>query len=412
MGFLAKHYAAFFERNIFERIIIYALLSSALVKLIFELALGQWGFAQAQNKQWFFYSFLMLDYALGYKKLLNFRVTFNPQSAFAILLLVMVAHGLFVGIYNHNYPFVIFNDTVPILMIALNIIRMQSSAEMSQPIDLYRLLREGIVILTFTSICAMLAHLRGSPALLSLENSTIFYPLLFAVLYKKKGIPLWVYGLSACLMALSMTDLNRTTLAFLGVSAGIYFLHRMSQSPVRAMGIIVAAVALVTVGVMSLPQDSKTYVRIMDFTEFDFSKRTGSVGERQAEMDAVQAKLDQLGDEHVWFGLGFGGLYEVALTHEYKVDYGHAHFSWVWFNLRFGKLGLVYLTFMMSLFVYNIYAGFKNASMLGYFIALISLLSLVYCFTYVNAIFLLSGLQFLNLPRVAGEKINNKNKSL
>lgn len=60
-------------------------------------------------------------------------------------------------------------------------------------------------------------------------------------------------------------------------------------------------------------------------------------------MQAVQEKLDTLGTEAQWLGLGFGGVYEVQFTHVMLKDYGHAHYSWVWFNLRFGRIGYLYL---------------------------------------------------------------------
>lgn len=404
LSYIARQYSAFFERNLLERIVIYACLSSVLVKLIFELILGQWGFIQSQNKQWFFYSFLLMDYVIGYKKLLNFRITLNPQSAFSLLIVVMIAHGLLVGLYMHNQPFVIVNDMIPLLMIALNILRMQSSAEGTKPLDCFRLLKDMIVLLGLASFFSVIADALGRPAQLSLDQSTIFYPLLFAVICTRKDMPKWVMGAAGVLVIMSLTDLNRTTLMFMVLAFSIYMFIVAVKSPVRILGLISLGFLIICSAVLLTPEESKTYQRIAGFSHINTEERTGAVGERWAERDAIQAKLDRLGLENQLLGLGFGGLYDVAFTHEYKEDYGHAHFSWVWFNLRFGMIGQVYLFLMVSLFVFNIFTGFRYGTTGGYFIAFLGLISVLYCVTYVNAVFLMSGIQFFYLARLSSQR--------
>lgn len=397
MRFFARYYEDFFERNLLERIVVYLCLSSALVKLVFELILGQWGFVQSQNKQWLFYSFLLLDYVFGYRKLLNVSFTLNPQTAFSLLLFVMIGHGLLVGVYMHNQPFVIFNDMVPLLMIALNILRMQSTAEGTKPADCYRLLKDVILILGFASLCSLAAYVTGRPAQLSLDRGEIFYPLFFAVLCTRRNIPLPIFGGAAVLIALSLTDMNRTTMLFIALAFFIYVFLKTVKSPVGTLGLIVLGVVVLSAGAMLVPENSKTYQRIAAIGSISSEERTGSVGERKAEQDAVQAKLDRLGQENQWFGLGFGGLYEVERTHEYLTNYGHAHFSWVFFNLRFGFLGQVYLALMISLLFYNVCAGFFRGGIFSFFISFINLISILYCLTYVNAVLLMSGIQFFHL---------------
>ncbi len=408
MPYIARQYQAFFERNLLERIVIYACLSSVLVKLIFELILGQWGFIQSQNKQWFFYSFLLMDYALSYRKVLNFKITFNPQSAFSLLIVIMIAHGLLVGLYMHNQPFVIINDMIPLLMIALNILRMQSSTEATKPLDCFRLLKDMIVLLSLASIFSGVASVIGRPAQLSLDQSTIFYPLLFAVICTRKNIPKWIIIAAGILVIMSLTDMNRTTLMFTVLASSIYMFLVTVKSPVRMLGLIALGFLTICTGVMLTPKESKTYQRIAGFSHINTEERTGSVGERWAERDAIQEKLDKLGPENQWLGLGFGGLYDVAFTHSYNKNYGHAHFSWVWFNLRFGIVGQVYLFFMGSLLLFNIFTGFKRGTTEGFFIAFLGLISVLYCMTYVNAVFLMSGIQFFYLTHAYARGVLDK----
>jgi hypothetical protein len=44
----------FYDRNLLERLVIYAFLSTLLVAIIFEFALAQWSYVQEQNRQWIF----------------------------------------------------------------------------------------------------------------------------------------------------------------------------------------------------------------------------------------------------------------------------------------------------------------------------------------------------------------------
>lgn len=392
---LFKSLAAFYERNLFERIIIYIFLSSFIVKIYFEFLLGEWSYLQSQNKQWIFFGLLALDYLVSVRKVIAIRVTLNMMSMFAFVLFIMIAHGLFVGILNSNPIFVIFNDTVPLIMIALNILRFQSYSE-NPHIDFLSLLKICTWLSIGTTFFGLAAELIGQPSSPSVGNVTIYLCLLIAALYCLRPFPKWI-GFSAILMlALLAAEMNRTNLLFFLAAIFAYVCSTIIKRPASGLVYTLFAILLLTSVWISLPEDSGTYQRIVGISAIDLDRRTGSVGERQAEMEAVQAKLDRLGPSGIWLGLGFGGLYEVQYSHQYLTDYGHAHYSWVWYNLRFGRIGYIYLVVMLVALTFNAFNHLTSKKPEHLLTGLLCLSSLIFCVTYVNSIFLMSGITFLH----------------
>ncbi len=391
--------SSFFERNLFERLIVYIFLSELAVKLIFELALGQWSFKQSQNTQWIFYGFLALDYLMSIRKVMNIRVTLNPMSATAFLFIVMIAHGTLVGVLNHNAPFVIFNDFIPPLMIVLNILRIQSSYENNKPIDVRFLLTFCTIVALSTTLIGFLCMQIGLPSQASVGRGQIFYPLVLSALFVLRPFPKWVAFSLPLIFVLTATELNRTTISFLLIVVGGYSVLQIVRNPAKGVVLIVMLCIVTSLAVAFMPKDSGTYRRISGLSEIDLSERTGSIGERQAEWDAIKEKLSSKGKTAEWVGMGFGGLYNVRFTHQYNTNYGHAHYIWAWFNMRFGKTGYIYMAIMVAALIYNTARGLFTGSELGLFVSFLNLIGLIYCMTHVNSLFLLSGLNFLHLAR-------------
>lgn len=384
----------FFERNLFERLVIYIFLSFLLTKGIFEFALAQDGYRQSQNQQWIFYGFLALDYLASIKKIINIKITINPMSIFAFILFIMIGHGLFIGILNHNQPFIILNDTIPLLMIALNILRMQSITEIQKPIDFKFLITACILIVSIMYIFGFLVDR------FSIGSIAIFYPLVVAGFIMFRPFPKWLFILAVIILVIGAADMNRTTLLFFAFVVLGYIGVNMVYKPTRSFLVILTVIISLFAAWHFLPEDSRTRGRIIGLTEIDLTQRTGSIGERQAEQDAVALKLEKAGPTAEWVGSGFGGVYDVRFTHEFYKDYGHAHYAWVWFNLRYGKIGLIYMAILIFMLSYNGIQSFKQRDEVGLFVALMCLMGLIYILTHVNSILLLMGLQFIYLRQI------------
>lgn len=394
----------FYRKNLFERLIVYLLLSALICKFVFELILGQSSFLQSQNRQWLFYGFLALDYLVSYKKVVGLRIGLNANSAYGVVLFIMMAHGLFVGLVLGNQPFIIFNDLVPVLMIALNIWRMQSASENATPVDFNFLIHACIYMAFGVTICGFVAVALGRPSEMAFPAAQLFLPLVMAMLFMTRPIPRHLLVLIAISAFLALPELNRSNMIFAFVAVGGYTFIKFIKNPVIGVVIGMIGIIVLSSAVLMLPEDSKTYRRIISLTQLDLSKRTGSVGERQAENDAIDIQLASGGETIQWLGLGFGGQYEVQFSHEYIKNYGHAHYSWAWFKLRYGQTGYFYLMILVSLLLYNMVSGLKTRTELGVFTGLICLCALIYCVTYVNAVFLLSGLQFFNVKQELAQR--------
>jgi len=280
--------------------------------------------------------------------------------------------------------------------IALNILRMQSFTEIKNPIDFQFLFRSVIIL---AAIICSIGFIAGKT---SIGNKSIYYPIILAAFIMVRPFPKWAFVIILGSIALTLDDINRTTLLFIALTALFYMGWVALRNPVRAaLGGLLTIIIATTIW-FSLPSDSPTHKRLSKLTEINLSDRTGSIGERQAEQDAVNIMLKKGGATKQWLGAGFGGLYEVQFTHEYLTNYGHAHYAWVWFKLRFGYSGYIYMFIFISALIFGVGRGLKQKNEISLFTALLCTLGLIYVFTYVNSIFLLSGLHFLY--------IHNRNK--
>ncbi len=389
---------AFYAKNLFERLIIYIIMSELLAKVYVELLLHDLLFYHPQTKQWIFYAFLGVDYIVGLPKLLRVRVTFNPMSAFALMLLVMIGQGTVIGIINDNDWFPLVNDIIPMLMISLNILRMQSHVE-EPKIHFPSIFRTTTILtlcsslLSFTLLHVHIIHVA------TLIPNAIYMAMFYAALYTYPKLPRWQLISFLIILGIGGADVNRTTMMFLMISTAGYVTLMTLKHPLKGV-ILFAGVAVG--GLLAwhiLPEDSGAYKRIVALQNLDLNSREGSVGERSQEWDSISRHLAHLGSTDELMGFGMGGTYTMKFTHEVEKGYGHAHYSWAWFKMRFGEIGFIYLGVLILALFHNLLLGIKRWNPTSMFIAFICLSGILYLGTYVNAIWLLSGIQFLWLPR-------------
>jgi hypothetical protein len=394
--FIRNTYCQFFAKNIFERLIVYITLSSVVSVFYSEAILKQAVYYNPRTSQWIFYLLLAVDYLVSIKKVVTTKISFNAMTAFAVSLFFMIVHGLIVGLYNENPWFLIFNDIIPFLMIALNILRMQSLSENATPIDFGFLLR----FCGFVSVCSTLSGLiiqtAGLLRTATFKIDIIYLCLFFAALvttYKKLR---WVdIAYFVIVFSFAVKGLNRTTLAFMGLIATVIFIKNFLKNPIKGSMIMVISIVAIAIGFSFLPKDSPIYKRIVASQNIDLNKRTGSIGERQQEKDSVNLELHKKGRTDELVGMGMGGTYTMKTTFTTIKNYGHAHFSWVWFKMRFGEIGYVYLAILSLALIASAVHNSLLGGHLGAFLGLLCGFSVLYLFTFVNALFLLSGLQFL-----------------
>jgi hypothetical protein len=386
-----------FRRSFFERIIIYCFLSELIVKIVFELVLGQWWFGLSPVKQIILYAMFAVDYAVNFRKIMALRFWGNPVFYFMLIVFVMVAQGTFVGIYNHNAPFEIFNDSVPLLLMAMNGLRIQSPTELRSTIDFSFLLK--FCSLMSLSICCLgfVAKSMGLPSTAAISGviSGIYYALLIAALLTGYRIKFFYWICFFIVAGFSADDFNRTTLAFFMFSGLVLFLKYSVFSPLRAVSLIIIMSLLGAALWNFLPEDSKTKQRFTDLAQVSTESRTGSVGERMSEWVSIQEKVAQSGTTARWIGLGHGALYDVRYTFYVVRDYGFAHFAWALFYFRYGLSGYIYLGLLTIILIWQTLRYWSFSSPLQMTISLLSLMSILYLATYINFVILCMGLQFL-----------------
>ncbi len=398
--FIHNIYRQFFAKNIFERLIIYIMLSSVIATFYSEAILKEAVFYNPRISQWTFYLLLAMDYLVSIKKVVTMKISFNAMTAFAFSLVFMIAHGLIVGLYNENPWFLVFNDTVPFLMIALNILRMQSSSENATPIDFGFLLRFVGLIAVFSTVSGVIIQTAGFLKTATFKLDITYLCLFFAALVSQYKKLKWVdIAYFIIVFSSAVQSMNRTTVAFMGLIAMVILVKRMLRNPLKGSMIMVTSIVAIVIGFNSLPKDSPTYQRIIGLQNIDLNKRTGSVGERQQEQDSVNRELYKKGHTDELVGMGMGGTYTMKFTYETRKEYGHAHYSWVWFKMRFGEIGYVYLVILSLTLIVNTVQNIRLRSPLGAFVGLLCAFSGLYLLTFVNALFLLSGLQFLYIRK-------------
>jgi hypothetical protein len=391
-------FRAFYSKSLFERLIIYVILSEVLAKVYVELLLRDLLFYHPQTKQWIFYAFLGADYLINLPKLIRLRVSFNPMSAFALTLLFMIAHGAIIGIINNNPWFPLINDIIPLFMIALNILRMQSAGERTY-VDFPSLFRITTILTLCSSLLSFTLLKAHVISVATLIPNAIYLAMFFAALYTHPKLPRWQLIAFLVIMGIGGAEVNRTTMMFLALSVCGYVAIMTIRQPLKG-AILFASVAIGGFLVWHmLPEDSGAYKRIVALEKLDLNSREGSVGERAQEWDSISRHLSHLGSTDELMGFGMGGTYTMKFTHEVEKGYGHAHYSWAWFKMRFGQIGFIYLGILIATLFCNLLMGLKRWNPTSMFIAFISLSCILYLGTYVNAIWLLSGLQFLWLPR-------------
>jgi hypothetical protein len=217
---------------------------------------------------------------------------------------------------------------------------------------------------------------------------------------------MWTLPFALGIMLFTADDINRTSMMFFAIILMGYVGINAVRNPAHSIILALGAIAVLCTAWALIPEGSQTYNRIVGLANMDLSKRTGSIGERQAERDAINLKLEKMGPHAQWTGGGFGALYNVQFTHKYVTDYGHAHYAWAWFNLRFGKMGYFYMMIFVAAILYSGFHNFRQYNQIGFFVACMCISAVLYVFTHVNSIWLLSGLHFLyQLPK---DKIQDK----
>jgi hypothetical protein len=245
--------------------------------------------------------------------------------------------------------------------------------------------------------------MRGIPSKIPPQGIIIaLYTALFLVLVareRSKTSVLLHGAMFVGMLAFSLDDLNRTTLAFLALGAVGATLLRIRIDKVGTMA-FASVLSLTPVALPAIiPDGSKTEARLLALVDTEAREESVSLISRDLEAQQISAALKDAGPVAQLIGLGHGAGYQFRIPGKFEEDHGHAHYAFAFFELRYGKIGLLYVVIIGIFLTLSMYYGLRSGGPIAYFGALMSLACLLYLFTYVNFFMYQVALPFVCLLR-------------
>lgn len=404
-----KRLATFFFTGPFaERLLVYVMAVGFLTNLIFVVALRQDPFKVTRGNQYIFYGIMMLEYAwmaINHRKL---RLRLTRVHPIVFVGLAMMVQGILVGLAWGNGLSRIAIDTINVLVVVLNVLYFSDDRAL-RGFDFDRLeLKAQIFSVSIIVLGALgkVVNPRSDISLGATAPAAVALAILFAgVLIKgKRPRPLIRWAVIVFVTMVTVPDWNRTTLTFVAVVSLLFWFRLFPVRPVRALMIIFVGAMVGYFSVSLLPEDSPLAKRLEGLQHVDLSKRTGSIGEREAEMDAIGAKLHWMGPTAEILGAGHGAKYDVQYTWQYITDYSNAHYSWALFDLRWGLVGYVYLALWALFLAWSAARNILSQRPEVLMAALLCIWNLGYLGTYAYFTFFIGGLPFLLFRKLSPDE--------
>jgi len=383
-----------------ERLIYYFLLPDFMAKIVYEIILRVPAITVTQPKQFMFYGLVALEYIFIALRHKSFRPAWRQVNPVVVLLVVMIFQGVVVGVWWENSRARIVIDTINVSVVLANVVILSDPYRVADTAfdRIFKANRIYAVTMILLSVVALAVNPVATINLGGGTATAISMSLIFVEIYLIKvasGRRILIAGLGLLMIAASAQSWNRTTLVFCVAAVLLLFARKAGQMPFRVAYIAMASVALAAASFALLPDDSALSRRITGIENVDLSDRTGSIGERQAEADAVAEKISALGAAGVIFGAGHGASYDVKYTWEWKLNYSNAHYGWVLFYLRYGSLGYLYLSIWIVSLLSSIFRMWRSRNPASILVCLLSIWNVGYLGTYGYFSFFIAGVPFM-----------------
>jgi hypothetical protein len=382
-----------------ERLIYYIFIPEIFARVVLELGLGMYSFSLFQQKLLIFYGIMLVEYIFQAKKLVKGTFCVDQSMSAALFFCFLSIHGLLLGIGWHNKPVKIATDTIPLLVAALNIV-LAAHSDSFRGFSFDRLVRLNMIFAGIMVVAGALAVKLGKPSVVSLGgavSATLSITIIVVSLWGRKSFGIIFLLFNVAVFSLITPNFNRTTLAFLLIASTILFFKTIAVSGFRLYAFFV----LIGIAVISLPivvpADSPLGRRLDAISSTDVRQGSGSIGERQEESAAIDAKIFQGGMLAGMIGFGHGAVYDMVFSNGYAPpDYSNAHFGWALFKLRYGYCGYLYLLIFAGFVARNIYRNAHSKTPFNRMVLIIGLASLGYIVTYMVFNIIASGIQFMH----------------
>ena len=381
---------------LFERLLYYILIPDLFARIVLEAVLGEWYFGITQAKQWIFYALIALEYVVQSRALVRDGFRKDENLVVSGLMLVMLFHGVLVGLAWQNSPSRLITDSIAPLVLATNVLLLDRRKAFAG-FDYQRLVRVNQAYGLIMVVVGMAAVSIGRPTIVSLGGAAataVSFTVLLVSFMVKRTFSFVDLAVAGAILVPVAPNLNRTTLAVVVVCLIGIFMAKIIIDGKRLYFTLVIVFVLSAVVPLVLPPDSPLMRRIEGAMEYDPEQTQGSIGERQAEFLAINDKLRRMGTAAEWFGGGHGAVYNVQLTLREVTDTGHAHFSWALFKLRYGYVGYLYLLILSGMTIRSIVRNYRSAHIADRIILVLAMFSIAFLLTYVFGFFFLAGAQF------------------
>ncbi len=386
--------------NFFERLIYYFLVPELVAKIVYEIILRIPPITISQPKQLVFYGLVFLDYFILVLRYRTFRPAIRQLNPVFVLLLIMLFHGVLVGIWWGNSVSRLAIDTVNVFVVLANVVILSDPSKVADT-DFQRIFFINRLYAASMILMSLIAVMVNPASLITLGGSTataVTASLMFTEIYVTRSLSsrsILRCCISLMLLAATLQSWNRTTLVFVGSALLIAFARQVRRVPFKIAYLSMAFVMVFAVALAMLPEDSALSRRLSGLEDLDLSVRTGSIGEREAEADAVSDKIAALGLIGRVFGAGHGASYDVKYTWEWKLNYSNAHYGWVLFYLRYGALGYIYLGLWIATLLISILRMWRSENPASILVCLLSVWNIGYLGTYGYFSFFIAGVPFV-----------------
>jgi hypothetical protein len=386
-----------------ERLIYYMLVTDILSRLVFEVFLGYNMSELIQQRLWIFFGLIAIEYIFQIRRVLHSRFYIDRNMYAACFVIILVLHGLFLGIGWHNNTAKVATDTIPLIVGAINIL-LACEVDAYKNFNFNRVEALNItfaLIMVTLGIIAILVGRAPNGGLGSAVSTTVSIAIIGVSFWRRKVFRIMFLIINLAILFVSTPFFNRTTLAFIIIAALIVFFKNIIKSPLKLYLSISLIVGGIVCGPLIIPPDSPLGRRIHelgDSEELEQQKKTGtgSIGDRFEEWSIIQKKVSQGGPIAEIFGFGHGATYYIMMDGYYNPTYSNAHYGWALFYLRYGYCGFLYLAIYAALIIANIARNKNSTDNFDRFVILICIGAISYIFSYMAFDILIFGLQFMH----------------
>ncbi len=394
-----------------ERLIYYMLVTDILSRLVFEVFLGYNMSKLSQQRLWIFFGLIAIEYIFQTRRVLHSKFYIDRNMYAACFVIILVLHGLFLGVGWHNNTVKVATDTIPLFVGAINILlACQVDAYKNFNFNRVEVLNVTFALIMLTlGIIALLVGRAPNGGLGSAVSTTVSIAIIAVSFWRRNVFGIKFLIINFAILSVSAPFFNRTTLALIIIAALIVFYKNIIKSPLKLYLSITLMVGGFVCVPLIVPPDSPLGRRIHelgDSEELEQQKKTGtgSIGDRFEEWSIIQEKLSQGGPIAKIFGFGHGAIYYIMMDGYYNPTYSNAHYGWALFELRYGYCGFLYLAIYAALIMANVARNKNCTDNFDRFIILICIGAILYIFSYMAFDILIFGLQFMH-RRSCAEKV-------